>query len=43
VPLFYTLLDDLRVHAGPILRSAFGRRAKENTAVTATTAETGAQ
>ena len=26
VPLFYTLLDDLREHAGRVIRSAFGRK-----------------
>jgi HAE1 family hydrophobic/amphiphilic exporter-1 len=29
VPLFYTLLDDLREYAGPIMRSAFGKRSSE--------------
>jgi hydrophobic/amphiphilic exporter-1 (mainly G- bacteria), HAE1 family len=29
VPLFYTLLDDLREHAGRVMRSAFGRRQDE--------------
>ena len=26
VPLFYSLLDDLREHAGRVIRSAFGRK-----------------